>query len=269
MFFRSSFSWSFFAIVFAVCCSAASASTSTEPSEETVAPLFKPYENGCFELLDCRTGKIFRYNAEQCAKRLPPMSTFKIFNSLAGLDAGVLSDENHKMKWDGTKADIASWNQDHTLQSAVKNSVVWYFQKVASDVGEERMKKYIKSAKYGNEEISGDITQFWLGEPLSISADEQVQFIRKLYGDSLPFSKRSMKIVKKITEVKKTAKGELHGKTGTGGANGKRYLGWFVGYVVHEGKPYVFATNVQADDGAWGSKAREITEKILQTSGLL
>jgi len=39
--------------------------------------------------------------------------------------------------------------------------------------------------------------------------------------------------------------------------------------VVQPGRIYVFATNIQAADGAWGKKARELTEKILTESGLL
>ncbi len=237
--------------------------------KDFIAGKLKGYDHACFEMLDCKSGKVFRYNDEQCKKRVAPMSTFKIFNSLAGLESGVLKDENHFMKWDGQKRWINSWNQDQTLQSAVTNSCVWYFQKVASGVGEERMQKYINAVHYGNEDISGGITEFWLNKSLKISADEQVSFIKRLYFDELPFSKRSMKIVRKLIEVKKTEKGELHGKTGTDMENDKETLGWFVGYVVHEGRPYVFATNLQASDGAFGKKAREITESILEDAGLL
>ena len=126
------------------------------------------------------------------------------------------------------------------------------------------MKKYIDDVRYGNCDISGGITKFWLANSLKISAEEQVDFIKRLYFDDLPFSTRSMKIVKKNTELKKTDKGELHGKTGSDREDGKDVLGWFVGYVVHDGHPYVFATNIQAKDGAWGKRAREITESILE-----
>ena len=245
------------------------AATSIEMSSESIAPHFKNYSSSCFEMLDCSTGKVFKYNPEQCSKRLPPMSTFKIFNSLVGLETGVLKDENHLMKWDGQKRWIDSWNQDQTLASAVKNSTVWYFQNVASAVGEERMKKFIQAAHYGNEDISGGITKFWLGSTLKISADEQVDLVKGLYSNSLPFSKRSMEIVRKITELKSTEKGELHGKTGSDRVDGKDVLGWFVGYVVHDKHVYVFATNIQGSDGAWGPKAREITENILTENGYL
>jgi beta-lactamase class D len=264
--------------LFAGACAAAELPGSTalsEPStanpikKENLAEKFHNYKAGCFELLDCNNGNVFRYNSEQCAKRLPPMSTFKIFNSLAGLETGVLKDENHLMKWDGQKRWNDSWNKDQTLQSAVSNSVVWYFQKVAEGVGEERMRKYLAAADYGNQDISGGITKFWLASSMQISADEQVQFIKKLYFDEFPFSKRSMAIVKKITELKKTAKGDLHGKTGSDMQNDKWVLGWFVGYVVHNNHAYIFATNLQGDDGAWGVKAKEITISILEDAGLL
>ena len=237
-----------------------------ELKEESVATKFKGQGPSCFELLDCTTGETFRYNKERCAKRLPPQSTFKIFNSMAGLDCGVLKDENHPMKWDGHKYELSPWNHDQTLKSAVKDSVVWYFQKVAEDIGEERMKKYVQSAHYGNEDITGGIKDFWIDKSLQISADEQVKFVKDWYFEKLPFSKRSMDITKKITEVKSTPKGELHGKTGTGGKDGKIYLGWFVGYIVHAGHPYAFATNIS---NGMGRKAREITESILTDAGLL
>jgi beta-lactamase class D len=240
-----------------------------ELSEEAVAARFRNYKPACFELLDCKSGKRFRYNAEQCARRLAPMSTFKIFNALAGLDCGFLKNADHPMKWDGEKRWADAWNQDQTLASAMRESVVWYFQKVAAGVGEAKMKKYLQAAHYGNEDISGGITQFWLASTLSISADEQVDFIKKLYFDELPFSKHAMTVVRQITELKKTAAGELHGKTGSDRENGKWVLGWFVGYVVHDGQPYIFATNIQGTDDTWGKKAREITEQILQESGLL
>jgi len=265
MFFRSQICLSLFAILGGLC----SQAQATEPSQESVAARFKDYKSACFELLDCKSGKTFRYNADQCSKRLAPMSTFKIFNALAGLDSGVLKGADHPMKWDGEKRWADAWNQDQTLATAMRESVVWYFQKVASGVGEERMKKYMQEVHYGNEDISGGITQFWLASTLSISADEQVDFVKRLYFDALPFSKRSMTIVKQITELKKTPLGELHGKTGSDRQAGKWVLGWFVGYVVHEGQPYVFATNIQSADGAWGKQAREITEQILQESGLL
>ncbi|PWU03766.1 MAG: class D beta-lactamase [Candidatus Melainabacteria bacterium] len=237
-------------------------------SEKHMKRIFGAYQ-ACFLLLDTTREQYFRYNPEFCGKRMSPCSTFKIFNSLVGLETGVIENENSSMKWDGTEHSIGPWNRDHTLQSAITNSVVWYFQRLASTVGEKRMKEYISKAHFGNEDISGGITQFWLGSTLKISADEQVTFLKALVGDKLPFSKRSMAIVRGLLRLDQTQKGTLYGKTGSDGDNGKFTLGWFVGYVVQPERIYVFATNIQANDDAGGRKARELTEKILAEAGLI
>ncbi|MDZ4835243.1 MAG: class D beta-lactamase [Candidatus Melainabacteria bacterium] len=230
-------------------------------------PLFQGYD-GAFVLLDLNTNKFVRYNKTRCAKRFAPCSTFKIFNALAGLDSKVISGPDDKKKWDGKKRMVDSWNRDHTLETAMQESTIWYFQEVAKDVGEERMKKYIQAVGYGNQDISGGITKFWLGGSLAISADEQVAFLKRLYNNDLPFSKEAMETVKKILIVSDDGSSIMRGKTGTDMVDGKTVLGWFVGYVIEDGKPYIFATNISADDKVNGRLARTITRSILHNLGL-
>lgn len=232
--------------------------------------------NGTFVMLDIGQKKYVRHNKEQSEKRLSPCSTFKIPNSLIGLETGAIEDENFLIKWDGTKRAIEAWNQDHTLQTAISNSVVWYYQKLASRVGENRMHKYVHAIHYGNEDITGGITKFWLQSSLKISAAEQVDFLYRLYRNDLPFSRRSMDITRNIIKLAETDDYVFYGKTGSGlGAiideKPKTVLGWFVGYVVRKDREgvYVFATNIEGEDGASGQMAREITETILKDMGLL
>jgi beta-lactamase class D len=241
-----------------------------ELTQEQLATFFQGYQ-ASFVLLDTKTNKYLRYNPDLCSKRLSPCSTFKIFNSLVGLETEVLTSENYPMYWDGTVHERSECNKDQTLQSAVTNSVVWYFQKVALAVGEERMKKFIQLSQYGNQDISGGITKFWLGNTLKISADEQVLFLSKLISDKLPFSKSSMAVTRGLIRLDQTADGTLYGKTGTASnhENNKNVLGWFVGYVVQPGRIYIFATNIQANDNAYGPQAREITKNILSAASLL
>ncbi len=246
-------------------CTAVHAATLNRDAD--LKPFFEGYD-GAFVLLDLNTNKYIRYNKERCAKRFSPCSTFKIFNSLAGLDCKVVSGPDDKKKWDGKKRMLDSWNRDHTLQSAIQESAVWYFQELAKDIGEARMKKYIHSVGYGNEDISGGITKFWLGDSLTISADEQVTFLKRLYNNDLPFSRESMEAVKKMIVVSDDGSSVMRGKTGTSMTDKKTTLGWFVGYVIEDGKPYIFATNISADDKATGRQARTITRSILHTLGL-
>lgn len=230
-------------------------------------PLFKGYD-GAFVIYDLKADKYIRYNEKRCAERFPPCSTFKIFNALAGLDCKVLSGADDKKKWDGKKRRIEAWNRDHTLATAMQDSTVWYFQEVAKDIGDERMKEYLHKVGYGNEDSSGGTTEFWLGSSLKISADEQVKFLTRLYNDELPFSKEAMDTVKKILIVSDDGTSVLRGKTGTDMEEGKTILGWFVGYVVDDGKPYIFATNIAAKDKSTGRLARTITRSILHSLGL-
>jgi beta-lactamase class D len=226
---------------------------------------------GAFVLLDFNNHRMIRYNPLRCDERFIPASTFKILNSLIALESGVIPDENTTIHWDGTKYAIAAWNQDHTLKTAIQNSVVWYYQELARRVGNEQMQHYVDLANYGNKDISGKIDSFWLDGGLRISADEQVAFLQRLYQNDLPFSARTIKIVKEILLLEKNDNYQLSGKSGSAQRN-TLHTGWFVGYLETNGNVYYFATNIEStnpDGLANGGKAQEINMNILRGLGLL
>jgi beta-lactamase class D len=226
---------------------------------------------GAFVLYDLDADRYIRYNPERCATRFLPASTFKILNSLIGLEAGVIADETYVIAWDGTPYDIPAWNQDHTLKSAIQNSVVWYYQELARRVGQERMQAYVDAAQYGNRDISGQIDTFWLEGGLRISADEQVEFLKRLVQSDLPFSTRSVDIVKEILVLEDTGSYRLSGKTGSV-QRVTPHVGWFVGYLETGGDVYFFALNYESanpDGLASGEKAKEISRSILEGMGLV
>lgn len=217
---------------------------------------------GCFLLYDLKQDKyVVRHNEEQCQKRLPPMSTFKVPNALIGLDLGILQDENTTYKWDGIQYQIKEWEQDQTLATAMTYSAVWYFQKIASQVGEDAYKQYLDKFKYGNKDISDGLTTFWLGSSLKITAEEQIDFLNRMYRNQLPVSPKSLETVKKILVLEKLDDAELSGKTGT--AKGEK-LGWFVGHLDSQGKEFTFVTNIEAESGATGRRAKAITKDLLK-----
>ena len=45
--------------------------------------------------------------------------------------------------------------------------------------------------------------------------------------------------------------------------DGKSINGWFIGWVEASGNAYFFAVNIQADDGADGTKASQIALSML------
>jgi beta-lactamase class D len=205
---------------------------------------------GAFVLYDTNKDQYVRYNEERCRQRFSPKSTFKIPNSLIGLDTGVIADADFVIPWNREKyppednwnqEPFNHWAQDQTLRSAIKYSVVWYYKELALRVGEQSMKKYVRSFDYGNQDVSGAIDNFWLNGTLKISADEQVEFLKKFYTERLPVSKRSARIVKDILVLEKTPAYTLSGKTGGGPIAEGTYIGWFVGYLEADGNAFVFA----------------------------
>lgn len=223
---------------------------------------------GTFILYALKQEQYLVYNAERANTRFIPASTFKILNSLVALETGAVKDENEVIKWDGVQREFPAWNQDQTMRSAIKDSVVWFYQELARRIGQERMQRYIDLANYGNRDISGGIDKFWLQGGLRISPKEQIDFLVKLYQNKLPFSKRSVKIVKNIMINEKTNDYVLRGKTGWD-RHFKPQIGWYIGYLERDSNAYFFAINLEVnkvDD----TKARiNITRSILAEMGLL
>ena len=130
--------------------------------------------DGCFSLLDNASGEITLYNLKLDTQRVLPASTFKIVNSLIGLETGKITDEKMVIKWDGVKRWNNDWNKDLTMEEAFKVSAVPYYQEVARRIGRDTMQYWIDTLHYGNMNISGPIDSFWLNNTLKISPDEQL-----------------------------------------------------------------------------------------------
>jgi beta-lactamase class D len=257
------------ALLLPACAQAQPSLTPTTTPITEIRPELGEYFNGAtgaFALHDPAKNTYILYNPERCALRFLPASTFKVLNALIGLETGVIPDENYVIKWDGKDYPIPAWNQDHTLKTAIQNSVVWYFQELARRVGRERMQQYVSAARYGNMDISGNIDSFWLDGGLRISALEQVDFLERLYRGELPFSPRSLQIVRSLIILELTDAYTLSGKTGSV-QRVAVHTGWFVGYLESGGKVVFFATNLESSDPngfANGEAAKGISRKILQ-----
>jgi len=262
-----------------ICLSLAfAASTETTTRAQDLSSFFKN-TNGAFVLYDLKNDHYIRYNEARCRERLSPKSTFKIPNSLIGLETGVIRDADFVIQWNRQKyppqdnwnqEPFNHWAQDQTLRSAIKYSVVWYYRELALRVGERRMKKYITGFNYGNKDISGGIDNFWLNGSLKISADEQIEFLKAFYAGRLPVSKRSIDIVKDILVREKTTAYKLSAKTGGGSTAEGKYIGWYIGYLETNGNVYFFATNIEgANFAEIRDKRIDVTKQILTALGYL
>ena len=203
--------------------------------------------DGSFVFYDPQAEKYIFYNQDQFEQTFSPASTYKICNSLIGLETGVIKDENFVIHWDSVTRENPNWNSDHDLKAAFKNSTVWYYQELARRVGGEKMKYWLEKANYGNADTSGGIDKFWLTGGLRISPKQQIDFLKRLHDNQLPFSERSENIVKSIMTVKDTLNYVISGKSGWGVQENKD-IGWFVGYLEAKDKVYYFANCIQSTD---------------------
>ena len=224
---------------------------------------FKNY-NGCFVLYDLQKNITKRYNAKQCAERLTPCSSFKIANALIGLETGVLKTSDQIFKWDGKSYPLNAWNKDLTLKEAMTVSAVPVFQRVAEQIGTERMKDYLNRFDYGNKDISGGISKFWLVSSLKISANEQALFLKKILLNELDVKRKSLNVLLEILDNGRIKCGHLYGKTGTKMGEGLG-LGWFVGFIrTDDGRTFIFASNIESPQSASGLEAKKIAVNILE-----
>jgi beta-lactamase class D len=109
------------------------------------------------------------------------------------------------------------------------------------------MKYWLDKVHYGNADTTGGIDHFWLSQGLQITPEQQIFFFKRLKNNQLPFSQRSMDIVKKIMIVKDTLDYVIRAKTGWA-MYPEKMVGWYVGYIEKEKKVYYFVNCIQSND---------------------
>ena len=261
----------------------AAESTTLSRSDKNYFPQMK----GCFLLYNMKK-KIFDkvIGEENCRERFVACSTFKIPLAVMAFDSDVLNDENQTLKWDGKKGFLESHNQDHNAKTWIRDSVVWFSQRLTPLLGMKKIKNYLHVFHYGNEDFSAGLAEAWLVSPgkkspaLKISAYEQVEFMKNLWTDHLPVSKRAMQITRDISFLELSPHGfKLSGKTGSNyydhnyDQDKRVSLGWFISHLEKGEQEYIAVANfsdlVPADAKKYGGmRAKQIVKDILSDEGL-
>ena len=239
----------------------------------------------CFLLHEVGVGEVRREPSTTCGVRVSPQSTFKIPHALAALDSGVIQDVDAMVKYDGRPADQPLWRRDHSLATAMRYSVVWFFQDIASRLGDARERDYLNRFDYGNRDTSGGLTTFWLGRSLAISPEEQLQFLGKLFGNQLNVKPAAVATVKRIlvqpSGAVVNATGEhafarpwpsgtvVSAKTGAGPTADGNTVRWLVGHVQRGSRSWIFVSNVIGDSNLPAMAAVEQAEGALIAAHVL
>ncbi len=196
-----------------------------------------------------------------------PASTFKVFNSLVALETGSVEDEHTVIAWDGTER-RPEWDTAMDMATAIQRSCVPWYQEVARRAGKERMQHWLDTARYGNTVIGDSIDLFWLKGGLRITPRQQVQFLRRLNEERLPFEVKHQRTVKNIMPGDSTATWRIRGKTGWAVREQEEY-GWYVGWVERAGRTAYFAINIDMHDMNDVRRRQTLTRALLIKEGWL
>ena len=231
----------------------------------------------CTVVLDQESGETLHRDGD-CEDRFYPQSTFKLPLAMMGYDAGILTGPTAP-RWDYK----TEWKRPERERKAVdptiweRDSIVWYSQEITRRLGSARFADYIAKLEYGNRDVTGGpggtdgLTESWLMSSLTISADEQADFIRRFRTGVLPISRRAAEMTETIVPSFEAADGWIiHGKTGSGRLRDKagepaqnRPLGWFVGWAEKGDRKLVFARVRVADRNPKGPISFEVRDSLI------
>lgn len=249
--------------------------SSCSPNNVTINNSLKKYFDdnkvtGTFALFDNGQGHFTIYNLSRYKdSAYSPASTFKIVNSLIGLQTGRIVNEKMIIKWDGVKRWNEAWNKDLTMEEAFKVSCVPYYQEVARRIGKDTMQLWLDSLKYGNKKMDNSVDIFWLDNSLRITPDEQLGLIKKLYFGQLPFSKTTMDIVKKVMIQEENSNYILAYKTGWNYKENGKSNGWILGWIEENKHPYFFVLNTEGAHNIDPAIRKNILTGILKQLGFM
>lgn len=249
-------------IVFIVCIIFQACSPNNIKQDNSLKKYFDENKvEGCFALMDNATGKFTIYNlARYRDSSYLPASTFKIVNSLIGLQTGKIVNDSMVIKWDGVKRSVEDWNQDLNMYNAFRVSAVPYYQEVARRIGKDTMQFWLDSLKYGAKndttlfKIKTAIDTFWLDNTLKITPDQNLGLVKQLYFNQLPFFKSYQETVKRAMLFENNTQYRLGYKTGWAHTENNHALGWITGWVEENKHPYFFVLNIESADPDYDMK---------------
>lgn len=207
------------------------------------------------------------FNRERSIIRFSPASTFKVLNTLIALKFELVNSAESAFQWDGTDRDVVRWNKNHSLSSAFKVSCVWCYQEIAREVGVSRYTSELAAASYGNQTVIQPVDLFWLNGVLKISASEQIDFLKRLINNTLPYQQSHIRTLKQIMLVEETSAYSLYAKSGWTGSG--LATGWYVGYIETGSDTFVFAMNMIMRDVKQASLRKKLVIESLQALKLI
>jgi beta-lactamase class D len=232
------------------------------------------HATGCFGLYDNAKGHFAIYNLPRFRDSLySPASTFKIVHSLIGLQTGRVTNEKTAFAWNGVQTGNKDCERDMNMEDAFRISCPAWYQQLALKIGKDTLQQWLDTLGYASKKgrfaITNNANKFWLDNTLKITADEELGLMKKLYFDQLPFQKRPQEIVRKMMLWENNANYKLSYKTGLAILPNTHQLGWMVGWIEENKRPYFFVLQVELANAEQDMKAirTNLLQQILKQYG--
>ncbi|NIG53834.1 class D beta-lactamase [Chitinophaga sp. Cy-1792] len=255
-----------FCIVLLFICSSAAA-------QHDYQQLFKDcHVTGSTTVYDYKQQRWIFTDSTDANKASLPASTFKIINLLIALETGTIKTENDTVRWPGS-TDTTKYGyrpdiyHDMSVKEAFQVSAGWAFVELAKRIGREKYRYYLKKCNYGNNQLDEKDADFWNFGAFGITPVNQIGFLKNVYEDKVPFSKRNIRILKDVMITEKTPQYTIHSKTGWTRPDGYD-MGWWTGYVETTDNVYFFATRIWKErkivNDNFSKCRQQITKSILK-----
>ena len=232
--------------------------------------------SGCFGMFDNGHGSFTIYNSGRFSDSVYlPASTFKIVNSLIGIESGRVQDTNTVIPYDGAHRGRPECEEDMSMSKAFRLSCVQWYQQLARRIQKDTMQHWLDTLgyarRYGKFSITNNMDSFWLDNSARVTADEQLGLVKKLYFDQLPFQKRTQSMVRGMMLFENNANYKLSYKTGWGYTEAGHAIGWIIGWIEENNHPYFFALQLESPDRSYDMSAvrLKMLKDILKQYGFL
>jgi len=167
----------------------------------------------------------------QATDAFQPCSTFKLPHALIALDTGVISRRQNRRRC--VPQECHANHGGLELAGAIQASCLSYFRQLARAICPARMVAGLKKIGYPVTGPLEPLDGFWLTGDLRVTADQQLQWIRRFCTEPLPVEAGQLAAVRAATLRASSPRYTLHGKTGSS----REGFGWFTGQITRQGRP--------------------------------
>ena len=140
---------------------------------------------------------------------------------------------------------------------------VQYFQALARVLGKDTLDNRMKELSYGNMDTAGPVESLW--SRLTLSADEQLGLVERLYFNQLHFQARTQAVMRTVMQRENTANYTLAWCDAFARDSTGQPVDWVLGWVEERRHPYFFVLNFSGSSAC--GKGEGLMRKILTQQG--